>query len=147
MEVIQLFGCFLLTVLVRSNETDWYRSSETIVRNDRPKRSSELDHHQIISSTSTSTSSDGDGSRIKEEEELPWLVERKKLRFILKKWKLWQYEDVKNKVRKNHMWYKIAYNCTQLWSLIINWTLTVSLRAGLFCWHSLWKHLLLKENR
>ena len=56
---------------------------------DRPKRSSELDHHQIISNTSnTSTSISGgsSGGRIssrsssikEEEEELPWLVERKK---------------------------------------------------------------------
>ena len=61
---------------------------------DRPKRSSELNHHQISSSTSTSSDGNGDGggssssssSSIKEEEEeVPWLIEIKNYVLFWKK--------------------------------------------------------------
>ena len=44
-------------------------------------RSSELNQHQIISNTSSDGNGDGGGiiSSIKEEEEIPWLVEIKKV--------------------------------------------------------------------
>ena len=48
-----------------------------------------------------------------------WLKERK-ITFYFGRNENYGKINVKNKVTKNHVWYKIAYNCTQLCSSIIS---------------------------
>ena len=124
-----MFGCLFTYSLDRTKQN---RLMIDINR----YRSSELRHHRNISisgshSVGSSVSGGISSSSIKEEEELPWLVERKKLRFILEELKIMTILNWKNKVTKKHVWYKMTYNCTQLCSLIINWSLTVSFRCGI----------------
>ena len=64
--------------------------------------------------SSSSSGGNGNGSSSStKEEETPWLVEIKNILFYFGRNEIHgKSEAVKNSSTKNHVWYKIAYNCT-----------------------------------
>ena len=80
-----MFGCLYTYSLDRTKQIDRYRSI-SIIRNASPSKQQQQRRRQHQHSSGIR------GGRIssikEEEEELPWLVERKKLRFILEEMKI-----------------------------------------------------------
>ena len=131
--VIELFGCLFTYSLDRTKQIDRYRSI-SIIRNTSPSKQKQRwphhwwPHQRWPQWWRQRQRHQQQCQGIRRNTMVGW---NKKGVLFWKNWKLWRFWSRKKSSTKNHVWYKMTYNCTQLAVQSSLFTLTVCLRRGI----------------